>query len=79
MMKDNTTITMPCIDCNEGYIFWNAPPHKPVVSDCMICGGEGTVEYSAIYDCIQDAIEDYPHAIMIDFDFEDEEDGGEEK
>lgn len=65
----NTRIISECKDCEEGTIYW-----KHGTSVCHVCYGTGQVEYEEMYDCIDDAMIDYPDAVEIYFyDEEDDE------
>jgi hypothetical protein len=69
---NNTLIITECEDCDEGTIYW-----RKGTSICHVCYGTGQVEYDTIYDCIEDAMIDYPDAVEIYFydeeDYEREE------
>jgi len=69
---NNTLIITECEDCDEGTIYW-----RKGTSICHVCYGTGQVEYDTIYDCIEDAMIDYPDAVEIFFydeeDYEREE------
>ena len=69
---NNTLIITECEDCDEGTIYW-----RKGTSICHVCHGTGQVEYDTIYDCIEDAMIDYPDAVEIYFydeeDYEREE------
>ena len=69
----NTTVLMNCKDCEEGTIYW-----RKGTSVCHVCHGTGQVEYDEMYDCIEDAMIDYPDAVEIFF-YNEEDDEREEK
>lgn len=62
-------IVCRCVDC-EGtgkvemtrYTFTGLD-EKP----CYTCDGYGVIEYSELYESVEDALEDYPEALKINF------------
>ena len=71
----NTTVYLDCKDCVEGTIMWG----ENTSSVCHVCYGTGQVEYDEVYECIEDAMIDYPDAVEIFFYNEKEEDERKEK
>ena len=70
----NTTVYLDCKDCNEGTIYWG----ESTSSVCHVCYGTGQVEYDEVYECIEDAMIDYPDAVEILFYNEEDYAGKEE-
>tara|TARA_R100000388_G_C7148972_1_gene113618 strand:+ start:182 stop:400 length:219 start_codon:yes stop_codon:yes gene_type:complete len=63
----NFLIKVPCGACNSLGKVSDRHPNDPSarLHSCFECSGSGTQEYQELYDCKEDALEDYPNALDV--------------